>query len=147
MLCTIAPRTVASLELRVFSVTARQCVKVLSDSSYSLRWKSAFASESSCSDAGWGHGERQPGEAEDPGGCEGEREAEGLRVGLQGAMAQGLPLEALQRLLVHVGADLRVVVGDAVEECGRDLLDALLALPLMGTHNPTVHRALRASRG
>ena len=38
----------ASLELRVFSVTARQCVKVLSDSSYSLRWKSAFASESSC---------------------------------------------------------------------------------------------------
>ena len=54
MLCTIAPRTVASLELRVFSVTARQCVKVLSDSSYSLRWKSAFASESSCSDAGVG---------------------------------------------------------------------------------------------
>ena len=33
MLCTMAPRTVASLELRVFSVTARQCVKVLRDSS------------------------------------------------------------------------------------------------------------------
>ena len=79
MLCTIAPRTVASLELRVFSVTARQCVKVLSDSSYSLRWKSAFASESSCSGAGRGHGERQPGDAEGPGGCEGEREAEGRK--------------------------------------------------------------------
>ena len=79
MLCTIAPRTVASLELRVFSVTARQCVKVLSDSSYSLRWKSAFASESSCSGAGRGHGERQPGDAEGPGGCEGAREAEGRK--------------------------------------------------------------------
>ena len=74
MLWTMAPRTVASLELRVFSVTARQCVNVLSDSSYSLRWKSAFASESSCAGAGRGHGERQPGDAEGPGGCEGERE-------------------------------------------------------------------------
>ena len=61
-----------------------------------------------------------------------------LWVGSQGAMAQDLPLEALQRLLVHVGADLRVVVGDAVEERGRDLPDALLALPLMGTHHPSV---------
>ncbi len=147
MLCTIAPRTVASLELRVFSVTARQCVKVLSDSSYSLRWKSAFASESSCSGAGRGHGERQPGDAEGPGGCEGECEAEGRRVGSQGAMAQDLPLEALQRLLVHVGADLRVVVGDAVEERGRDLPDALLALPLMGTHHPRVAHPESVVRG
>ena len=61
-----------------------------------------------------------------------------VMVGSQGAMAQDLPLEALQRLLVHVGADLRVVVGDAVEERGRDLPDALLALPLMGTHHPSV---------
>jgi len=36
-----------SFEFRVFSVTARQWVKVLSASSYMRRWKRSFASESS----------------------------------------------------------------------------------------------------
>eukprot|EP00964_Phaeocystis_antarctica_P120276 scaffold84027_cov54-Phaeocystis_antarctica.AAC.1 len=48
---------------------------------------------------------------------------------------------AARRLLVHVRADLRVVVGDAVEERGRHLPHALLAVPLLVTHRAAVaHR-------
>jgi len=46
MLWTMAPRTAKSFELRVFSVTARQAVKVLSAISYSPRWNCSFASVS-----------------------------------------------------------------------------------------------------